>query len=187
MNKINKKINYAFNKKIYLLGKDKNGYNVYLEAPSWDCNWYWGFGYIERYTNKTRPDLAKDISSHTHWNYSIVGKQEIYSFEKQCWINREYIHHINNNPDFKSTVLTDKESWELSELMKKFYILKETADLFYNGSAGISISLNDKFENKELYNKINHELMPLIFKRIDELLSPEKEVKKDKKPLIKAK
>jgi len=177
MNKINKKIDYAFNKKIYLLGNDKDGYNVYLEAPNWDCNWYWGFGYIERYTNKIRPSVAKDISSHGHWNYSIVGKQEIYNFEKQCWINREYVHHINNNPIFKATVLTDDESWELSELMKKFYILKEAANLFYKGSAGITESISSDIQNTEYYNDINKRILPMVFKRIDEILTP----KKDKK------
>ena len=173
MNKINKKIDKAFNKKIYLLGRDKDGYNVYLEAPSWDCGWYWGFGFMETYTRKTSPSTSKDISSHTHWNYSIVGNRGINS--------SKYIHCINDNPGFISTVLTNKESWELSELMKKFYILSDAADLFHNGCAGITSSLSVEFKNEELCNKINKELMPKIFKRIDELLSPEKEIKKDEK------
>lgn len=179
MNKIDKKTDKAFNKKIYLLGQDKDGYNIYLEAPSWDCNWYWGFGYIERYTNKTNPSTARDVSSHAHWNYSIIGEQKIYSLTQKSWIKTGYAHHINDNQNFKTTVLNDKESWELSELMEKFYTLSKTANLFYNGSAGIASSLDDEFKNEELYNKINHELMPKIFKRIDEILTPEKEIKKD--------
>ena len=41
----------AFKKKIYLLGADAEGTKYWLEAPSWDCDWYWGFGYVETYTN----------------------------------------------------------------------------------------------------------------------------------------
>lgn len=181
MDKIDKKTDKAFNKKIYLLGQDKDGYNVYLEAPSWDCNWYWGFGYIETYTRETSPSTSSDINSHSHWKYCIVGKQEKYSITQKAWIKTDYIHHINDNPDFVSTVLNDKESWELSELMKKFYILKNAAKLFHKGSAGVANgSINNKIQSMELYNKINHELMPIIFKRIDEILTPEKEIKKDK-------
>ena len=173
MNKIDKKTDRAFNEKIYLLGQDKDGYNIYLEAPSWDCNWYWGFGYIKRYTRKTSPSTSEDISSHTHWNYSIV--------ENGSMNNSKCIHHINDNPDFTSTVLNNKESWELSELMKKFYILKNAAALFHKGSAMVAnSSINNKIQSMELSNKINHELMPIIFKRIDEILTPEKEIKKDK-------
>jgi hypothetical protein len=28
-----------------LLGKN-NGQDIYLSPPSWDCGWYWGFGYL---------------------------------------------------------------------------------------------------------------------------------------------
>jgi hypothetical protein len=65
---MNKKQSHAFGKDIYLLGKTTDGELIWLEAPSWDCGWYWGFGYVETYTNNRRPDLAKDISSHSHFN-----------------------------------------------------------------------------------------------------------------------
>lgn len=61
-----KQITHAFNKQIYLLGKNKHNKLVWLEEPSWDCDWYWGFGYMETYTNNTNPSKARDISSHTH-------------------------------------------------------------------------------------------------------------------------
>ena len=57
---------HAFGKDIYLLGQDEQGINYWLEAPKWDCIWYWGFGYIESFTNNKYPHLSKDISSHQH-------------------------------------------------------------------------------------------------------------------------
>jgi len=59
---------HAFGKDVYLLGKDKHGIYYWLESPKWDCGWYWGFGYIETYTNNKQPQLAKDINSHEHAN-----------------------------------------------------------------------------------------------------------------------
>lgn len=32
--------------KLWYLGKDQYDTRYYLSAPRWDCDWYWGFGYI---------------------------------------------------------------------------------------------------------------------------------------------
>ena len=63
-----KKTSKAFGKKVWLLGQDKDGINYWLEEPSWDCGWYYGFGFVETYTHNTRPDLARDINSHQHFD-----------------------------------------------------------------------------------------------------------------------
>jgi len=157
-----KKITDAFGKKIYLLGRDQDGYNVYLEEPSWDCDWYWGFGYIETYTNKNRPELSKDVRSHRHWDTFIIGTKE----------DDRYICHLNENPYFNETVLTDDESWELAELMTSFYTLQKTAELFHRGSSNVSSKIKISLKYKRRAKNINEKLLPKIFKRIDEILSP---------------
>ena len=53
----------------YLLGINKEDKKVYLTKPSWDCSWYWGFGYIDM------PD------SHSHWKGEIVGQMNKYDFK----------------------------------------------------------------------------------------------------------
>ena len=85
MKKIEKKKTEAFGKKTFLLGEDEEGVKYWLTAAKWDCGWYWGFGYIETYTNNKNPNNARDISSHSHWNSSIVGKKEYYDLDKKCW------------------------------------------------------------------------------------------------------
>lgn len=101
-----KKISHAFGKDVYLLGMSKeNNRYLWLEAPSWDCGWYWGFGYVEQYTNHKAPDKAKDTRMHTHWD-SL---------------------HNEGNP-FKETTFNKEEYKELKELFNRFYSLKEGAD-----------------------------------------------------------
>ena len=149
-------------KKVYLLGRDKDGDYVWLEAPSWDCGWYWGFGYIERYKNNRKPSIAEDISSHSHWDNEIVGN-----------IDGEYRHHLNANPNIVESVLTDEESWKLAELMKSYYILKETADFFKHGGSHLTENpLKNFLQSEEQTKRINEVLLPEIFKEIDKLLSP---------------
>jgi len=172
MGKINKRVSKAFGKKIYLLGVDKEGKNVWLEEPSWDCDWYWGFGYIERYTNNKNPERSRDILSHSHWDSEIVGIIDVWDEKKQKFVKSEYIHHLNENPNFKDTVLTDDESWELAELMNSFYILSKTAELLKNGCSGVTDNLaKDTIKNVEFRDKINKIILPEIFKKIDKLLS----------------
>ena len=70
-----KKKIYAFGYH-YLLGIDSVGIKHYVEAPSWDCGWYWGFGYIESYTNNNSPGTSRDKQSHQHW-YTTLQEIDI--------------------------------------------------------------------------------------------------------------
>ena len=112
-----KKKSHAFGKDIYLLGKDKDGINYWLEEASWDCGWYWGFGYVETYTNNKYPHLSRDINSHQHFD-GLFLKGAIFDSFKSLLVE---------------TPLSDNEIWKLLELMDTFYTLRESADLFKNG------------------------------------------------------
>ena len=165
-----KRKSHAFGKDVYLLGKRNDGTWLWLKSASWDCDWYWGFGYIETYTNNTKPEASRDIKYHTHWD-TTMGKQETYNPEKQCFrVSGKYIHHLNENPDMKGTVLTDKESWELADLMKTFYTLKDTAALFHTGNSHLNTGGLD-LKNKDMEDLINKTLMPQVFARIYQILT----------------
>lgn len=56
-----------FGKEVYLIGINEDGEKVFLEEPSWDCGWYWGFGYLETYTNNRQITRSRDIQSHSHF------------------------------------------------------------------------------------------------------------------------
>lgn len=171
MNTISKTRSHAFGKDVYLLGQRKDGKYIWLESASWDCDWYWGFGYIESYTNNKHPELSRDISSHSHWT-GLIGKQEYYDTEKSCFrLGTDYIHHLNDNPDMGSTVLTDQESWELADLMQSFYTLKDTAELYHTGNSHLTSTTID-LKNQEQENYINKTLMPRIFNRVYQILTP---------------
>ena len=165
-----KKTTMAFGrKKVYLLGKDLDGTMYWLEAPSWDCDWYWGFGYVETYTYNSRPDKSHDILSHRHIDSTFMG---------EIGENGEYVYNIFNAPLLKGgTTFTEKEGWELSELFEQYYTLKEASDMFHIGGSHISSTAvkHDSEECKRMYDYINKTMMPAIFKRIEEILTPETE------------
>lgn len=163
---------HAFKKDIYLLGADADGINYWLEAPSWDCGWYWGFGYVETYTNNKNPSISKDINSHEHIESSFMGKSQKYDSTKGCFIDGEYIHNIYDSPRLSSKTFTKEEGWELSELFNQFYFLKEAAANFGRGKCHIAETKAPKWENKELSKEINEKHIPAVTARILEILSP---------------
>jgi len=157
-----KQVEIFSGKKMYLLGTDKEGIKYWLVAPSWDCGWYWGFGYIQTFTNNRSPQKAVDIDSHQHAN----------DFLK--WATR----WNGEDPILTNTVFSEDEAWELCELFKRFYMFQGLAGYYHRGGTGVSQSpsLGDKKDLKE-WNRLNNEVLPEIMCRIIEILEPKKETK----------
>ena len=155
-----KKIINRFGKH-YLLGIDKDGNYVWLEKESWDCGWYWGFGYLHTYTNNKNPESAIDISAHFHFDSTFLnGPDCSYKMFKNY---------------FQETVLTDDEIWELCDYMKTFYTLKSVAELFKHGySRQTERAKVEKIQSETQYDLVNKVWLPEVFKRIENLLTPNK-------------
>lgn len=151
-----KETKFYFGKKNYLLGRGEDGKKIWLVAPSWDCDWYWGFGYLETYTRRYG---QIDIDSHTHFDCLNEEKHNNY-FDAF----NEYI---------KETPLTSNEIWKLCDYMQTFYTLRKSAELFrhgnshYTGSATLEI-----LQRNDLEDEINKKMLPRLFEEIDKLLDP---------------
>ena len=147
-----KRITIRNNEEMYLIGKNQNGENVYLPKASWDCGWYWGFGYLET------------LNSHAHFDSEILRNEEhICAYDKF----KKY---------FVETCLNDDEIWKLIDYMFTFYTLRETAELFvYGFSHQTEKAKIDEIKNTEMAEKINKEMLPKLFERIYALLEPKKD------------
>jgi hypothetical protein len=159
-----KRKDHAFGKDVYLLGWDKYHEQIWLEAASWDCGWYWGFGYVETYTGKN-PSTSRDINSHSHFD-GLVGFKTA---------DNKYIAHLNESPEMSATVLSDRESWELCDLMSSFYTLKKAAEIFRQGNSHLTSTTNADLKSEETVKLINETLLPRIFARVYEILDPNTE------------
>ena len=162
----------AFGKDIYLLGTFKDGKKFWLEAPRWECGWYWGFGYIETYTNND-PKHAEDIDSHQHYNSLCFLKPEVYDYEKQAFVVKEYVHILSDHPDVAQCVLTKPEQWLLSDLMKTAYTLKQVAKLYRHGNSYLtSHEKTPLLKRPDREQEINEVELPAVFAAITELVKP---------------
>ena len=152
---LNKKVITRNGKKYYLLGIGKDNKHYYLKEESWDCNWYWGFGYVQSFTNDKNPQKAKDIRTHTHFD-SLFLKDKLFDSFVEFFIE---------------TPFSKDEIWQLLELMKTLYTLRKSSELFFLGGTNITKNvLSENLKNKEIYNHINMDLMPKIFKEIQKIM-----------------
>lgn len=148
---------HAFGKDIYLLGKDEGGYLYWLEASTWDCEWYWGGGYVETFTNNNHPERARDICSHQHFDSLFFKK------------NKD--GHTAFKEFFAETPLTDSEIWKLLELMKAFYTAREYSDMIYRGGAHYTSNpAREEIQNIEEYERINKKMIPAIMGEVYKIM-----------------
>jgi len=134
---------------------------VYLSAPSWDCGWYWGFGYL----------WNKDCHYHLDW----LTKIQTYNSEKQVF---EY--EFLNLKDWIVKHFTDlqiKEGsiWTFTELMNTAYKLKEVVWILAKWSSNYTDNpLWELIRNNDESVRINEEVLPAIFLEIEKcFLTPE--------------
>ena len=153
-----KKVTKVFGKKQYLLGASRDGVYHYLEESEWDCNWYWGIGCIESFTNNRCPHLSKDIKEHTHWD----------SIFRDATPTPEEFREV-----FVETPLSDKEIWKLSEYMRELYTARHYSDMLHVGGAHITESdVKTIIKNDDEYHRINTMVIPAILGKLYALLSP---------------
>lgn len=148
---------HAFGKDVYLLGADSSGVYYWLEAASFACNWYWGGGYVESYTNNKCPNHSRDIKSHQHFD-SLVLRGKACCFD-------------NFKALFVETPLSDREVWKLCELMQSFYTARKYSDMLYSKGAHITSNpIGDTISNSTEYKRINESVIPAIMREVYNIL-----------------
>lgn len=154
------KIN-VFGNEYYLLGVSDDGFKYYLEAPEWSCGWYWSIGYVETFTNNSNPEKSRDIYSHQHFDgLFLKSKISCYDAFKSF---------------FKETPLSDREIWDLLELMQTAYNLRQYASMLHCNGSHITtnkVMKNEEFkaDNEKENKRINEVLLPAINKAVAEIL-----------------
>lgn len=118
------------------LGLTVEDERVWLSPPSWDCDWYWGWGYMG------------NRNLHYHMS-SLFGKTHMYQGIKD---------------HFKSFAIHDKDLWTFCELVRTFYHLRETSDVLTRGGSHYTNNpLEELIKDTDYAKHINTVLMPAIF------------------------
>jgi len=137
------------NKNKWLLGKDVNGDNVYLQDFSFDCGWYWGGGYIKVYSKGRWVE-------HSHFSQFNTD----YKTERGCDLHTGFLSRI------VEPVLSDDEIWRLCDLMNQFYAHQESAECFKCGGHYTSKGRTKKEINMSLNKRINKHIETVIIPEV---------------------
>jgi len=121
----------------------KDGRTEYLYDFSWDCDWYWGGGYVG---NK---------HFHHHFDHLVSGNINMFDGFKRY---------------YDSTKLSDEQLWRLCDLMKQFYSHRESADCFQWGGGYTSSDRNHEEINPELAKSLNEQIEKYIIPEVRKLL-----------------
>lgn len=126
-----------------LLGYHNNE-PIYLSPPSWDCGWYWGFGYL----------------GNKNCHYHVNG------LAKNCDLHQGFINHFG-----ESFIIRTSQIWTFAELFQSFYDLKKAAEVLNRG--GFHLSTNPCsliIKNADEVDRINKIVLPAIFKEIYKII-----------------
>lgn len=128
-----------------LLGiRKSDGKKIFITKPSWDCGWYWGFGYIG------------NAQEHFHLSY---------------YLNRINMHMRDALLlDYDLDENIEKNLWLFFELVKTAYALKDCAEVLGRGGSHVSTNpLSSVIMNKDEADRINKVVLPAIFNKLADL------------------
>lgn len=120
--------------KIYLGITEEHG-RVYITKHSWDCDWYWGFGYVG------------NRDCHFHFE----------SFLTNCPCKASDL--------FKEPTFSDSSWWIIRDLFIQAYALKEAAATYrYGGHQCTSKGITDIIQDSVMAAHLNKDLETVLNK-----------------------
>ncbi len=129
----------------FYLGKS-GGERIYLTAPSWDCGWYWGFGYL----------------GNKNCHYHVDG------LSKNSDLFDGFKKHFGDTFIIKN----DSDIWLLSELFETFYHFKKFAEVYHIGGSNYTNNpLKEIIKNGAELKRINEVILPHVFEEIYKVLN----------------
>lgn len=160
----------ASKKKIYLGRKTGETYraSVYLTLPTWDCERYWSFGYLGN--AQEHYHLSSYNQKEHHLKLEDGTFKMLTEKRNKCMFDciREDYTIQEDHP-----LANDTNLWQFCELALTIYTLKTTAETYNRGGSHMTTNKCQKIlTNKQEANRINTELLPALFKAMEELLIP---------------
>lgn len=121
---------------------------IYLSPPSWDCGWYWGFGYL----GNSNCHYHMDGLSKKHGNINIKDA-----------IDQEF---------GESYIIRPSHRWNVAELIKNFYDLKDAAYILGQGGSHLTTSPSKNIIlNIDEAKRINDIVLPNVFEELYKIIS----------------
>nr|DAM35061.1 MAG TPA: hypothetical protein [Caudoviricetes sp.] len=128
--------------------------DVFIVRPTWDCGWYWGFGYLERWNSR-----KGDIDFHSHIDHEFGTNKD---GRRVNWY--EGMQELLDQGDVFEN---DHQRWQFLEIVKTIYNLKMTAEVLGRGGSHYAPNpLSDEIYNPIEVRRINEDLIPKLIDKM---------------------
>ena len=102
---------------------------IRIYKHKWECNWYWGFGYIG------------NQHLQTHFKGELLGRET-------------QIDKIFKKPHY-----TQEDWWLIRDLFKQAYALQKCAEVYlYGGHQTTRLGVSDIIKSEEMNERLNKDL-----------------------------
>jgi hypothetical protein len=159
--------NYPFK---VLLGYIKDTkYPVFLRGFEWDCNWYYGGGYIGNNNFHAHFDGAfldtPDVRGHCLGNFCTPWDTEKLKNGYKAIDNGASIWE---DLDFflDDAKYTPQEWWRIKDLYKQFYVLRQASEVLQYGGHCTASGRTEAEINKPMAEAINTHIQDVIIPEI---------------------
>lgn len=146
--------------KIFLGTRKEDDAKIYMSKPSWDCEWYWAFGYLGNRNEHYH------LSSYQTKDLRLKDEQGQYRFFNQLRNMNMYDCLLL---DYKLN-FDEKFLWSFCEQAQTIYALKEAYEVMYRGGSNYTTHpLQEIIKNREEALKLAELLQVLLQKFWDDL------------------
>lgn len=114
---------------------------IYLRRPSWDCGWYWGFGYLG--------------NANCHFHLDCLEVMDDSLRTKNLF---DQLHAMFGD---SLTITNSRDLWQFCDIVQTIYTLKKAAEVFGRGGSNYTKNPDaEALKDSEIVKKINEELIP---------------------------
>lgn len=138
--------------------------SIYLYDFSWDCNWYWGGGYLGNRDCHFHFDGAfldvPDRRGHplgrfiTPWDEKKLGDVVV---SNGCSVWEDIETFLDDVPEVVS-----KNWWRIKDLFKQFYAIQSAAEVFRHGGHCTPKDRTDGEIRKDMELELNRHIRDVI-------------------------
>lgn len=121
-----------------------HGCGILLRRPSFDCNWYWGFGYVG--------------NRGCHYHLDSLHTMDWQNKEMQ---NKNLYDQLKLHFGDTLTITNDRDLWTFCEIVRTIYTLRKMADLYHLGGSHFTTNPDaELLKNPDEWKRINEVLIP---------------------------
>ncbi len=149
--------------KSVMFGKrKKDGANIYIKKPAFQCGWYWGFGYLG---NRSEHYHLKNYSQKEHFLTLEGGERKLLTEDR----NTNMYDALMEDYDLSESI--SNNLWLFCELVLSAYtLIGATEVLGRGGSHYCENPHREVIKNAVEVKRINEVVLPAIFAEIQKIV-----------------